>query len=213
MSFLLPLIVAYLLGAIPFGLLISRLYKLPDIRKVGSGNIGATNVWRVGGPRPAIWVYILDIGKGILAVFLASLSNQILVEQPTFLVLAALMSVLGHIFPVYLGFRGGKGVNTALGALVALMPLQAAIALLAFLLTVVLTRYISLSSLVAATVLVLVTILKKYVLSVEIPDIYITLVITLALLVFFTHRQNIRRLLAGTESKFKFHVAGGAKRD
>jgi glycerol-3-phosphate acyltransferase PlsY len=107
------ILLAYLLGGIPFGLFIARAYGIKDIRNHGSGNIGATNVLRAAGPKAAIWVYILDIGKGIVAVLIARIVDQAFLPRDTFLVITALAAVFGHVFPVYLAFKGGKGVNTA----------------------------------------------------------------------------------------------------
>ena len=120
-------LIAYLLGAIPFGMIVARLYGAGDIRTLGSGNIGATNVWRVAGAKAAVWVYLGDIAKGTAAVlvgrYVAQHFQPTMLPIDTFLVLCALTAVLGHVFPVYLGFKGGKGVNTALGTMLVLLPM------------------------------------------------------------------------------------------
>ncbi|NNL36172.1 MAG: glycerol-3-phosphate acyltransferase, partial [Silicimonas sp.] len=130
MLLLLAALVAYLLGSIPFGIVVTRLFGLGDIRKIGSGNIGATNVLRTGSKSAALTTVLLDAGKGLLAV----IGARALVGEDAAQV-AALFSFLGHLFPVWLGFRGGKGVATLLGAIVGLSPLLGFVALMAWLFT------------------------------------------------------------------------------
>jgi len=202
LDIIIPILLAYLLGAIPFGLLIAKSRGITDIRALGSGNIGATNVWRVAGPKVAIWVYILDISKGIAAIMIARAFNQTFMDRDIFLVLCALSAVLGHIFPVYLAFRGGKGVNTALGVLFALVPAQALVALTVFIVIVALTHYISLGSLLGGICLVVTLLIQKFIFAMPIASVYIYLSIALALLIVYTHRENIVRLASGTESRF-----------
>ncbi len=140
-------VAAYLLGSIPFGLLLSKLFGGADIRSVGSGNIGATNVARAAGPLAGTLTLLLDTGKGALAVFLAMrLSN----ESATWMMIAGLCVLLGHCFPIWLGFRGGKGVATALGVFLVLCPLAALGALILFVLVVIYWRFVSLGSISAA---------------------------------------------------------------
>ncbi len=201
-------VIAYLLGAIPFGMIVARLYGAGDIRTHGSGNIGATNVWRVAGAKAAIWVYLGDVAKGTAAVivgrYVAQYVQQVLLPIDTFLVLCALAAVLGHVFPVYLGFKGGKGVNTALGTMLVLLPMATIISFALFLLVVVLTRYVSLGSILAAVCLFVVVVAQKYIVEVTLADIYVYLTGFLMFLIVLTHRKNIGRLLAGTESRFSF---------
>ncbi|MCX6826338.1 MAG: glycerol-3-phosphate 1-O-acyltransferase PlsY [candidate division Zixibacteria bacterium] len=202
---LIPIIIGYLLGAIPFGLLISRLFGIRDIRMVGSGNIGATNVWRMAGATPALLVFMADIGKGIAAVWLASAiaSNSDITE---YLKLASgLAAVLGHIFPIYLRFKGGKGVNTALGVMITLLPLETIVALMVFILTVAISRYISLGSILASMAFFVIIIVEKIILVKYIHPIYIPTSLLLMILIIFTHRSNIIRLLQGNENRFSFH--------
>src|SRR5258707_7319239 len=141
------LLAAYFLGSIPFGLLLAKLFGSADVRKTGSGNIGATNVARVAGPLAGILTLILDTAKGAAAVWLA---GRVTNESATWMTIAAFAVLLGHCFPVWLRFKGGKGVATALGVFLALCPLAAVSALLLFLLCVAYWRYVSLGSVAAA---------------------------------------------------------------
>ncbi len=202
-----PILISYLLGSIPFGLLVSRFAGIDDIRKYGSGNIGATNVGRVAGFKVAIWVYLGDIAKGIVAVMVAryyiSSFGPLPLSNETFLVLTAIAAVLGHVFPVFLRFRGGKGVNTAMGVMVAIVPVEALLAFTVFLVLVFLTRYVSLSSMVAVVVFPLILICEKYFMKMDIADVYMLIGVIIAVLVVTAHRKNIGRLLKGTESQIK----------
>lgn len=212
MEFLTPIAVilfAYLLGAVPFGLLVARAFGVRDIRTLGSGNIGATNVMRVLGPKAAVWVYLLDIAKGVAAVLMARYLEQTMLPTDIFRVVVGLSAVIGHVFPVYLGFKGGKGVNTAFGVVMTLLPFQSLIAFGVFVIAVAISRFISLGSILAATVLFAAVLIQKLVLHQEVAAIYLWLTLVLALLVFYTHRSNIGRLLAGTESRFSLSSKAG----
>ncbi|UCG62621.1 MAG: glycerol-3-phosphate 1-O-acyltransferase PlsY [Candidatus Zixiibacteriota bacterium] len=205
MNAVLAIALTYLLGAVPFGLIISRLAGVGDIRKLGSGNIGATNVWRVAGFKIAVWVFVADIGKGALAVLMARYFVPEPGLRPDHLyVICAAAAVLGHVFPVYLGFRGGKGVNTALGAIVALLPVETLIGLGVFAVTVLLFRYVSLGSILGAISFCVVVVIEKFALKSPLETIYVYLSILVAVLIVFTHRQNIKRLSNGTENRFSF---------
>ncbi|MBL8675952.1 MAG: glycerol-3-phosphate 1-O-acyltransferase PlsY [Alphaproteobacteria bacterium] len=182
------LALAYLLGSIPSGLLISWLYKLPDPRTTGSGNIGATNMLRFGNKGAALLTLFFDILKGSLAVIFA------LISVPSVTQLAAIMAVVGHICPIWLMFRGGKGVATAFGAMLILNWILALACLgtwLAFLIT---TRFSSLASLVTFSLS------SIYAYFMGATDLIITC-LTMTVLVFWTHRHNIQRLLKGKETK------------
>ncbi len=201
---LIPILLAYFIGAVPFGLLVARFYGVADIRKEGSGNIGATNVWRVAGGGAALWVYLLDIGKGVMAILIARQFASTLLPHDYLLVLCAIAAVIGNIFPLYLGFKGGKGVNTSLGVMIMLLPVETLICLVVFLLVVFVFRFISLGSITAAVSLFLVVVIEKYLMAVEISSIYLYLTFFLGVMVIISHRQNIRRLLSGTENRFRF---------
>jgi len=202
---------AYLIGAVPFGLLVARLYGVPDIRAHGSGNIGATNVARVAGFRAAVWVYLFDMAKGAAAVLLARQVTEPLFARDLFMVVVVLAAILGHMFPVYLRFRGGKGVNTAFGGMIVLMPLETALAALVFLLVIFPTRYVSLASILAAIALPLTVIIEDLLLGSRVPPAYWGLSLAVGVLVPAAHHQNIRRLLAGTESRFSLSKSTGSE--
>jgi len=201
------ILVAYLIGAVPFGLLVARLYGVPDIRKVGSGNTGATNVYRTAGPGAAAWVFLLDIGKGVVAVLIARLLSPHWWPQDVFLLAVVLAAVLGHVFPVYLRFKGGKGVNTALGGLLMVMTVEILICVAAFIIMTALFRYISLGSITAAICLPVVLLLERFAMGRPVPDVYIYFGAVLGVLVILTHIKNIGRLISGTESRFHLSPA------
>jgi len=189
---LLSLAFGYLLGSIPFGLVITRLAGLGDIRDIGSGNIGATNVLRTGRKDLALATLLLDSGKGAIAVLLAM--HVIWPDNIQGPMGAALGSVLGHLFPVWLKFKGGKGVATTLGVLLAFAPLAGLTACITWALTAAITRISSLSALMAMLIAPFAT---AYFYKPE----WSWLVGTIALLVWYKHKDNIRRILAGTEPK------------
>jgi glycerol-3-phosphate acyltransferase PlsY len=194
MTMVLCALLAYLLGSIPFGLVLTRLFGAGDIRKIGSGNIGATNVLRTGRKGLAAATLILDGGKGAVAVLIADRFG------PDMAVIAAGASVLGHLFPVWLNFKGGKGVATTLGVLLAVAWPVGVIACLTWLLVAFTLRYSSLAALVAIAL----TPVTAYLLA----DAHRAwLALGLAVLVFIRHHENIRRLLSGTESKIKLKRA------
>jgi len=180
---------AYLVGSIPFGMILARLMGLGNLRDIGSGNIGATNVLRTGSKKAAALTLLLDAGKGLVVVLIARAFAAEDAAQ-----LAAFCVMLGHCFPVWLRFRGGKGVATFLGLLYALAWPVGVAACATWLVTAAVFRISSLAALVAAAS----TIAWCHILGV--PQIYM-LMICLALLIFWRHFGNIRRLIAGTESK------------
>ena len=185
---LLALALGYLLGSIPFGLILTKLAGHGDLRDIGSGNIGATNVLRTGNKKLAALTLVLDALKGTAAVLIAA---QFGTDAS---ILGGIGAFLGHLFPVWLGFRGGKGVATALGVVIALAWPVALGAALIWLATALLLRYSSLAALVAAV--------AGAVLASFIADRATAAVITgIALLIILRHHANIRRLIAGTESR------------
>ena len=186
-------LIAYLLGSVPFGYLIVRWQRGIDVRATGSGSIGATNVMRNLGVLGFIATFILDAGKGLLAVLLAS---KMTLQNPTWGAVAAFAAVVGHCFPIWLRFRGGKGVATGVGVFLAIAPLQVALVLVMFAIVVAIWRYVSLGSIVATAAFPLLVYLMKH------PPIQVVLGAAGAALVIITrHHANIVRLLKGTESK------------
>ncbi len=180
---------AYLLGSVPFGLVMARLFGLGDIRQIGSGNIGATNVLRTGNKVAAALTLILDAGKGGIAVLAARATLGEDAAQ-----LAGAAAFLGHCFPVFLGFRGGKGVATFLGILLAWAWPVGLAACAIWIATAALTRYSSLSALMAAA-------LSPVAMAVLDHRSGIAMGVFLAALIFWRHKANIARLLAGTEPR------------
>ncbi len=190
-----PILVGYLLGSVPFGLLLTRLAGAGDLRRIGSGSIGATNVLRTGRKGLASATLLLDLAKGVVAVLLGRLLAGTAHAAETGALLAGLAAVLGHMFPVWLRFRGGKGVATGFGVLLAAMPAVGAIAGLVWLAVALVVRISSASALVAsASVPLLAWLLGKR------PQAIAT-VLVIAVLVFIRHHANIARLLAGTEPR------------
>jgi glycerol-3-phosphate acyltransferase PlsY len=189
---------AYLLGSIPFGLILAKLFGAADVRTAGSGNIGATNVARVAGPLPGILTLLLDATKGWLAVWLASRTTQ---ADSAVMILCGILALIGHCFPIWLRFRGGKGVATAAGIFAALCPEALLAALILFALVVWFWRFVSLGSLAAAASIPLLVYLL-WAPHFAPPPIVDFGTITIAALVIYQHRGNIGRLARGEEPKF-----------
>ena len=186
------IVAAYLLGSIAFGILISKLYGLPDPRTVGSGNIGATNVARSGKKLAAVLTLLGDAFKGWFPVWLALQSGMLMwVVSAT-----ALAVFFGHLYPIYHGFKGGKGVATALGVMLAISPLLGLATLVTWVLVFAISRYSSLGAIVAAALApVFAWLLLPY------KD-YVITVLIMSVFLIWRHRSNIQKLLAGTESGF-----------
>ena len=192
--FILIMIAIYLIAAIPTGVALARLMGGEDVRQKGSGNIGATNVYRVAGKLAGVLTLVGDTLKG----FLPLLAFKTWLEPaPTQLGIASAVAILGHCYPVYLKFKGGKGVATALGIFLVLSPKAVFFALIVFILTVAITRYISLGSVLAALSAPLLILLLNH------PQPIFLATLFIAALVIWRHNSNIRRLLDGTENRFK----------
>jgi len=195
------LAVAYLIGSIPSGYLIVRATEGEDVREKGSGGTGATNVSRSAGKGAGILTLILDVIKGVFVVFLAGiLSDGLFPFADWTIAFAGVLAILGHIFPVWLRFRGGKGVATALGVFLMLEPIVVVIALVVFAITFALTRYVSLASLVAISSIAIAILTLTLFDPLELPNAIAALLS--AGLVIFAHRANIQRLIAGSEPKY-----------
>lgn len=197
---LLSVLLAYVMGAIPFGYLLVRWKTGGDIRSSGSGNIGATNVLRTTGIVPGVVTLILDIAKGYLAVWVADRTS---LGSPFWMSLAALAVMAGHAYPVFLGFKGGKAVASFIGAFLKLVPLATIATLVVFLVIVAKTRYISLGSIIAAgTFPLAVWLIVQPPLEIELAA------LAASIFIICRHRTNIQRLRQGTEHLLRF----GARR-
>lgn len=194
----------YLIGSIPTAIIVGKVFFGLDIREHGSGNAGGTNVFRVLGWKPGVLVMLVDLGKGLVAtLFAAQIRFTTLPIDPVYLQLTAgLAAVFGHIWTVFAGFRGGKGVGTAAGMLFALFPMATFVCLIIFLAIAFSTRYVSLASISAAISLPIVLVIMREVLHLEVPPPLVVIGFFVAILIVFTHRTNIKRLLAGTENRF-----------
>ena len=199
---LLILTASYFFGSIPTGYLLVRLIRKEDIRTVGSGNIGATNVLRSGGKGLGAATFLLDMLKGCAAVWLGALVAPMLMPHSPLRnveALAALCAVLGHMFPVWLRFRGGKGVATGFGVFLVAAPWAALAAISVFFLVLYFTRYVSLASILGSASFPLFAFLFD---RGDRPHFFVAVQIAVASLIILKHHQNIRRLLTGTESRF-----------
>jgi glycerol-3-phosphate acyltransferase PlsY len=204
--YLIVAVVSYLLGSIPFGYLLVRIFRGEDIRQTGSGNIGATNVARSGAKGLGIATLALDAIKGALAVFLAlELANRAKIcgieefcsSALRLMATASLAAVLGHVFPVWLRFKGGKGVATALGVFCVLFPKAILVALAIFILVVAVTRYVSLGSILGAIAFPVAAYFMQ-----NADWLSLLLASGVSLIIVLKHHQNIGRLMSGTENRF-----------
>ena len=200
---ILPISIAYLLGSIPFGYLLVRIFRNEDIREQGSGNIGATNVTRSGGKGLGVMTLLLDLGKAYAGVMIARYLAPGMYDVA---VAAAVAAVVGHVFPVWLGFRGGKGVASALGVFLALTWPSGLAIFLVFLAVFALTRYVSLASIVGSAAFPMFGFhfVKPWTPMVVFGFLFIPL------LVIVKHHENIRRLLNGTEDRFESRSGNGS---
>ncbi len=186
-------IIAYLFGALPFGLLVANARGV-DIRSQGSGNIGATNVFRCVGKGWGIFTFLLDALKGFISAFVFPMLADL---NPEYGVLFGIVAIIGHAFPIYLKFKGGKGVATSAGVLLGVAPMAIAVAMACWAICMAVSRYVSLSSIVAAITAAITVWVQGD------KGMIVKLALTLmSLLVIWLHRANIKRLLNGTESRF-----------
>ncbi|MFP4458599.1 MAG: glycerol-3-phosphate 1-O-acyltransferase PlsY [Candidatus Zixiibacteriota bacterium] len=198
---ILLILAGYLIGSVPNGYLIVKAKKGIDIRDTGSGAIGATNVSRVLGTKYFMIVSLLDVLKGVLAVAIAALitGNPFGSLIP---VLAGFLAVLGHIFPIWLKFKGGKGVNTSLGVAIMVFPLGVLMAILVFAMVFAIGKFVSAASLSAGLFYMISAIVMRYYFKVDISNAVIGFSIFLPILFILTHKENIKRLLKGKENRF-----------
>jgi glycerol-3-phosphate acyltransferase PlsY len=196
---LLAILIAYLLGAIPFGYLLTKFTTGKDVRSQGSGNIGATNVLRAAGRGAAIATLVLDMAKGFAAVWIAGMLTD---QSPGWMADAALAVMAGHAFPIFLGFKGGKAVATFVGAFLYLTPVPMLAALIVFVITVAVTGYISAGSILAAATFPL----GLWLIQHPTPNELIAAVIAAGIVVY-RHKENIGRMRAGKESVFRWGKA------
>jgi glycerol-3-phosphate acyltransferase PlsY len=189
---ILLIIGGYLTGSVPTGVILGKLFTTKDIRQEGSGNIGATNVYRVLGARLGLLTLVGDVLKGVIPVLLARiwLGGDLLIAA------VALFTFLGHLYPLFLKFRGGKGVATALGVFIVIAPLAATSAAVIFIVVAVIGRYVSLSSLVASGLMPFFLAFTGY------SSVYVGLGLIVGCLIFYRHKDNIKRLQEGVEKKF-----------
>ena len=202
LSNIIGLILAYLVGSIPSAVWVGRQFYGIDVREFGSGNAGATNTFRVLGKKPGIAVLIMDVLKGFLAVKLAYIIGDYSSDSPEFIdfeLALAVCGLMGHIFPVYVGFRGGKGIATMLGILIGVHPQAALICAIVFIITLVLSGYISLSSMMAGiTFPIVIMVFYSTNSSINIFS------LAVAVIILITHQRNIERILSKEESKVKW---------
>ena len=211
-------VIGYLCGSFPTAIIVSRMFFGFDIRTRGSGNMGSTNVFRQLGAFWGILVQIVDILKGYLPVAFLSgfILSQVGVDFAssiggifTIQIIIGLSAVAGHIWSVFAGFRGGKGVNTALGFLLAITPVEVGICLVVFLFFFLSSGWVSLGSLTAAFSYPMIILLRKFAFNYQYDNFNVLIVFSILLcgLVFYTHRENVKRIIQGTENRFeKFHL-------
>ncbi len=183
------LFLSYLIGSISFALVVGKLFYKTDIRGYGSGNLGATNIYRVLGKKAGLIVAIADLLKGTFACLLPQIFNSTV--NP---IICGLLAILGHVFPVFAGFKGGKAVATATGVLLFFTPLGTLTGFVVFILTLILSKYVSLSSMLAGIAIFIYSLIFE-------DKVIIVLSLFISVLVIILHRQNIKRMIKGTENK------------
>ncbi|MFC2088968.1 glycerol-3-phosphate 1-O-acyltransferase PlsY, partial [Calditrichota bacterium] len=199
------LLLGYLIGSFPTAIIAGKILKKIDIRDHGSGNAGATNVFRVLGWKAGTVVLIVDIFKGFASVWCVPDISDAVPEVKIYIqIFAGIAAIAGHIWTIFAKFRGGKGVGTAAGVFLGLQPGPVLICLLVFIGVVFKTRFVSLGSMIAAFLLPIILLVQKFMLNVDIQLPMIVLSIILALLIIITHKENINRLIQGTENKLTF---------
>jgi acyl phosphate:glycerol-3-phosphate acyltransferase len=201
--FALALLMAYLLGSIPTSIIVGKLFFKLDIREHGSGNAGATNAFRVLGPVPGSACIIVDVGKGAAAVLIAAVLPTAPIAPLVVKLLAGTAAVAGHMWTIFARFRGGKGVGTAAGMLLAIYPVSLLLAVAVFLIVAMATGYVSLGSISGAVSFPIIAVALSATGVREIAPTLLIVTIPISLLIVYRHRSNIRRLLRGEENRFE----------
>ena len=192
-DYIIVIVLSYIVGSVPSGLILGKAVWHTDLRRYGSGNIGATNAWRTLGKVPGLLIFAADLLKGMFGVW----AGMAIVGTPMGMVAGGLMAVVGHSASVFLKFKGGKGVATGLGVLVMMMPSVSAVVFAVWLVIVLISKYVSLGSIAAAALVPV----AAYILGM--PGEFIAFGLLAAVFVIYRHKSNISRLLSGTESKIK----------
>jgi glycerol-3-phosphate acyltransferase PlsY len=214
LSLIIVIILSYLIGSIPSALILGKLFRKTDIRKHGSKNLGSTNAFRVLGWKIGLLVQIIDIAKGVAATLLISklfygalpFENRTPFEDITIVqIIAGISAVVGHVWTVFAGFRGGKGINTAAGMLISLAPIDAGISIGVFIIVLIFSGYVSLGSIAAAFAFPSVMFIRENIFKVDIDGYHTLIYFSIAVCVFliYNHRANIKRLLYGEENRFE----------
>lgn len=206
-------VASYLIGSFPTGLVVGKVRFGKDIRTMGSGNIGSTNVMRVLGFKWGLLVQIVDILKGVAAILVASYLGSVasvpeastLTSNVSLRIIAGSSAVIGHVFSIFTGFKGGKGVNTSLGMLLAIAPVDVGIAAVVFMLLLFSTGYVSLGSVVGAVIVPLSVFARHHIFGAHVDDYGVLqpFLCVVAIVVMYAHRSNIKRLIDGTENRFE----------
>lgn len=204
LSLLVIVVLSYIIGSFPTSIIVGKLLKGIDIREHGSGNAGGTNVFRVLGPGPGIFVMLFDAFKGFAATFWVSriVLDSVPLGAGMVMIVAGVGAIVGHIWTVFAHFRGGKGVGTAAGMLLALFPKALLVCLLVFFIVLFASKIVSLSSMSAAITLPITLSVFRYALNMPVANSLYVFSFIAAALIIFTHRSNIKRLLNGTENRF-----------
>ncbi len=206
LQFLLMLVISYLVGSIPTAIITGKVLKGIDIRQHGSGNAGATNVFRVLGWKAGVFVLLVDMAKGFVATVLVyKIALGAVDIQPVVLqIIAGMAAVFGHIWTVFAGFKGGKGVGAGAGMIIGLVPGAVLAGIVVFVIVVALTRYVSLGSILASLTVALYLYGKHFLLHRTVETPLLVLGILVPVLIIFTHRSNLQRLLQGNENRIEF---------
>lgn len=193
MSYIIVVILSYVIGSVPSGLILGKTFWNVDLRQHGSKNIGATNAWRTLGKLPGFIIFVADLLKGMIGVYL----GMLIVGTSTAMIIGGIMAIIGHSLSLFLKFKGGKGVATGLGVLLMLMPSVSAIVFLIWLVIVLISKYVSLASIIAAVFV------PVCAFAAGMSYDYVAFGIVAALFVIYRHKSNIVRLMNGTENKIK----------